>query len=296
MAYSRKNNKKKTQRVKTSCVGLSEQDCVFPCRTVKKKHMEIYGHCRKQYDKNKYHLDESSKHQIEKLLLNLKQIAKEGDKIHNHVRGLEKRVDEQIQKSEKLTKVATKVKESAMAMKDSAAEMKKEADKKNASVVGMATNLISNIGSMVTPEKKQEASKEPVQEEETPVEDAPVVDEAPVEEAPVDEAPVAEEETPVVEEEAQVDEAPVQETPVVDEAPVEETPIVDEAPVEETPVVDEAPVVQNTEEQKPTIVDQVSNFFTPPKPETEVKEGEKQGGKRRKRRSKSRSRSNKKRI
>jgi hypothetical protein len=290
MGYSRKNNKKRTQRRKSSaCIGLPENKCVFPCRTVKKKHMEIYGHCRAHYAKNKYHLDESSKRQIEKLLLNLKAVAREGDKVHNQLRGLEKRAEQKIQKAEKLTKVATKVKESALEMKDIADKMKTDATNKNNSVVGMATNLIKNIGTMVSPTPKEEApqTEEPVN---IPSEDKPteVQEEAPMEtqdEAPMETQEESQEEVPMETQEESQEEVPM-ETQEESQETTQET---------QTP--------PSTEELKDksmmeSVSDTVSNLFKPPVESTEVivpqnVDEEKKGGKRRKRR---KSRSNKKRI
>jgi hypothetical protein len=151
----KKRYKRRKGKKSSACVGLSVEDCIFPCKTVKKnKNMAAYGHCRTLFSKRSKYIDAKTKNVIRDKLKSLRKTAKKAD--------LKRKIAEyHEQKSDQY-------------------EKKAEVEEKSAN--NLFGNIYSNIkDSLGLSGEKNADPKElpPVEKKEQPVS---TVDETPVEE------------------------------------------------------------------------------------------------------------------
>jgi hypothetical protein len=161
----KKRYKRRKGRKSSACVGLSVEDCIFPCKTVKKnKNMAAYGHCRTLFSKRSKYIDAKTKKVIRDKLKSLRKTAKKADLKRKNAEYHEQKSDQY--------------------------EKKAEVEEKNANTLfgNIYSNIKDSLGlsgeknadpKELPPVEKKEPATEEGKEEEEPVS---TVDETPVEE------------------------------------------------------------------------------------------------------------------
>jgi hypothetical protein len=161
----KKRYKRRKGKKSSACVGLSVEDCIFPCKTVKKnKNMAAYGHCRTLFSKRSKYIDAKTKKVIRDKLKSLRKTAKKADLKRKIAEYHEQKSDQYEKKAEVEEKSANNLFGNIYSnIKDSLGlSGEKNADPKE-----------------LPPVEKKEPATEEGKEEEEPVS---TVDETPVEE------------------------------------------------------------------------------------------------------------------
>ena len=140
MPTAKRNKTRKKQ--KTACSGLSEKNCLFPCKSVRKtKGKYDFGHCQSIFSRKKRYLNAAN----QKI-------------VYDGIR----RGRDSVKKSKKLReKAAASRKIGVMAIK-SADSSDKQADKEEAKQEGYFNTVTANLfGTSKEPETKSEPPSEP---------------------------------------------------------------------------------------------------------------------------------------
>jgi hypothetical protein len=227
----KKRYKRRKGRKSSACVGLSVEDCIFPCKTVKKnKNMAAYGHCRTLFSKRSKYIDAKTKKVIRDKLKSLRKTAKKADLKRKNAEYHEQKSDQY--------------------------EKKAEVEEKNANT--LFGNIYSNIkDSLGLSGEKNADPKElpPVEKKE------PATEEGKEEEEPVSTV----DETPVEEKEPEVD------TATADTENTADTEIVDSTKSDEANEtgVDTAEVEQPVEPEPETVPSTASTVIVPDSTESQ---------------------------
>lgn len=96
----------------SACVGLSLKDCVFPCKTVKKRrNMKSFGHCKTIFSKHRKYIDKKTGRVVNDKMRLLKKTALEADKDREASERNEKKSKQYAEKSVKKEEEAKKKEE-----------------------------------------------------------------------------------------------------------------------------------------------------------------------------------------
>ena len=171
----------------SACVGLSLKDCVFPCKTVKKRrNMKTFGHCKTIFSKHRKYIDKKTGRVVNDKMRLLKKTALEADKSREASERNEK-------KSKQFAEISVKKEEEAKKKEEKSTSIFKEISyalgfsKDAKPTPDKSENVDENV------EKKESESQE--EEKQSP---DPAAEQA-VEEQPAEQA--VEEQNQVIEEE-----------------------------------------------------------------------------------------------
>jgi len=96
----------------SACVGLSLKDCVFPCKTVKKRrNMKTFGHCKTIFSKHRKYIDKKTGRVVNDQMRLLRKTALEADKSREASERDEKKSKQYAEKAVKKEKEAEKKEE-----------------------------------------------------------------------------------------------------------------------------------------------------------------------------------------
>jgi len=213
---TKKNMKKKTTskrktKKSSACVGLSLKDCVFPCKTVKKRgNMKTFGHCKTIFSKHRKYIDKKTGKIVNGHMRTLRKAAKEADKNREASEFNEKKSKQYAKK---------------------AVQKEKEAEKKESESNSILSNISELLGISAS---KPELNKQKEVEIQEPFTESQSEKPIPVEPIPVEPIPV--EPVPV---------EPIPEEPIPEE-PIPEEPI----PEEPNEIVNPEPIIEPVAEEQ----------------------------------------------